>query len=141
MALRRRTPDLPETHQTAWQAFIDCAGVIEGGRRTLLATLPVGRVEPTPIGLGVDAMARAITDARTWMGAWRLPELEADWQDCAAALDEAASGLDMVREVAASTSELEELQIAVMDVVEPLAVYGDAERVWRRTWRIPRELL
>lgn len=140
MNLRRRTPELPDTHRAAWRAFIGCAGVVEGGRRMLLATLPVGRVEPTPIGLGVDAMARAIADTRGGMDAWRLPVLEAQWQECAASLDEAAAGLDTIREVAAGTSELEELQIAVMDVVDPLAVYGDAERAWRRAWRIPREL-
>jgi hypothetical protein len=128
--LRRRTPELPDTHRAAWQAFIGCAGVVEGGRRMLLAT----------IGLGVDAMARAIADTRGGMDAWRLPVLEAQWQECAASLDEAAAGLDTIREVAAGTSELEELQIAVMDVVDPLAVYGDAERAWRRAWRIPREL-
>lgn len=140
MALRRRKEPLPAEHVGAWQAFLDCAAVIEGGRRTLLGTMPVGRVEPTPVGLGVDAMATAMHDARGWMDAWQLPELDHDWRCCVAALDEAAGGLDTVREVAASTSELEELQGAVMDVIAPLDAFADAERTWRRTWRIPREL-
>lgn len=140
MPLFNRSPDLPDQHRAAWRSFLDCAAVIEGGRRTLLGTMPVGRVEPTPVGLGVDAMGAALEDARGWMSAWRLPELAEDWADCAAAMDEAAAALAEVRAVAASTSELEELQESVMDVVAPLDVFADAERTFRRTWRIPREL-
>lgn len=140
MPLRNRRPPLPEDRVAAWQAFLDCAAVIEGGRRTLLGTLPVGRVEHTPIGLGVDAMAAALVDARTWMARWRVPELVEDWETCASVLDEAEQGLPTVRAVAASTGELEELQGAVGDVIEPLDAFADAERAWRRTWRIPRDL-
>lgn len=137
--LFNRPDPLPAGLQPAWRAFLDCAAVIEGGRRTLLGTMPVGRVEPTPVGLGVDAMATAITDARGWMGDWRLPEVEDDWRDCMAALDEAERGLPEVRTVAASTSELEELQETVLDVIEPLDAFADAERAFRRSWRVPRE--
>ena len=138
MRLRRRLDELPEDLLPAWQAFLDCAQVIEGGRRTLLGTLPVGRVEHTPIGLGVDAMAAALDDATQWMDAWRVPQLEDDWQDCAAAMREARDNLEEVRSVAATTDELEELQESVGEVVEPLDAFADAERTWRRTWRVPR---
>lgn len=140
MPLFNRPDPLPPELHPAWRAFLDCAAVIEGGRRTLLGTMPVGRVEPRPVGLGVDAMARAIDDAREWMPVWRVDELAADWADCAAALDAAERGLPEVREVAARTGELEVLQESVMDVVEPLDAFADAERAFRRTWRIPREL-
>lgn len=140
MPLFDRRPSLPDDRVAAWRAFLDCAAVIEGGRRTLLGTMPVGRVEPTPVGLGVDAMVTSIQDARGWMDAWRLPDVEPDWHDCAAALDTAERGLPEVRAVAASTDELEELQDAVMGVVEPLDAFADAERAFRRTWRIPRDL-
>ncbi len=139
MPLFRRLPELPAELEPAWRAFLDCAAVVEGGRRTLLGTMPVGRVEPTPVGLGVDAMATALDDARGWMDGWRLPEVEEDWRDCHAALDEAERGLPEVRSVAASTSELEELQGTVLDVIEPLDVFADAERAFRRTWRVPRD--
>jgi hypothetical protein len=123
----------------AWQAFLDCAAVIEGGRRTLLGTMPVGRVEPTPVGLGVDAMAAALDDAEGWMDDWRVDGLEPDWDDCRAAMAEARANLDDVRAVAAETDELEELQEAVGEVVAPLDAFADAERTWRRARRIPRD--
>lgn len=139
MRLRRRRDPLPEELLPAWQAFLDCAAVIEGGRRTLLGTMPVGRVEPTPVGLGVDAMAAALDDARGWMDGWRIEPLADDWRDCDKAMREARGNLAPVREVAAATTELEELQEAVADVVAPLDAFADAEQAWRRRWRVPRD--
>ena len=135
----RRKPELPEDRAQAWRSFLDCAEVIEGGRRVLLGTLPTGRVEPAPIGVGTEAVRRALADARAWMPRWHLDDLDADWQSCTAGLDEAAAGLDEVDRVAASTGELEELLEAVQDVIEPLDRFADAERAFRRTWRLPRE--
>ncbi len=139
MRLRRRRDPLPEELLPAWHAFLDCAAVIEGGRRTLLGTMPVGRVEPTPVGLGVDAMATALGDAREWMAAWRIEPLEDDWHACDEAMGEARDNLAVVREVAASTTELEELQESVAEVVAPLDAFADAEQTWRRRWRLPRD--
>jgi hypothetical protein len=137
--LLRRKPDLPPEHHDAWWAFLDCAEVIEGGRRLLLGTLPTGRVEPAPIGVGLDALAGAIEDARAWMDRWKLDEVLDEWQDCHDALDEAAGSIPEVREVAATTGELEELLEAVQEVVAPLDAFADAEGAWRRAWRLPRE--
>jgi hypothetical protein len=93
MAIFSRKPDLPADLHDAWWSFVDCAEVIEGGRRVLLATLPTGRVEPAPIAVGTDAVRRAIADARTWMPRWHLDELDADWRECGEAMDEAEAAL------------------------------------------------
>lgn len=135
----RRRPPLPDDLHAAWWAFVDCAEVIEGGRRQLLATLPAGRVEPAPIGVGLDALVAAVDDARRWMPDWRVPVLDEHWLDCNASLDEALDNAPEVRELAASPGELEELLGAVSDVVEPLDAFADAERAWRQHWRLPSE--
>lgn len=137
MPLFQRKPPLPDDHLDAWRGFLDCAQVIESGRRVLLSTLPTGRIEPAPIGVGLDAVRGAIADAREWMPRWHLDEVAADWQDCRSAMDEAESNLQGVEVVAAETSELEELLEAVTDVVAPLDAFADAERTWRRRWRVP----
>lgn len=134
--LRRRRP-LPTALHDAWWAFVACTEVIEGGRRQLLATLPAGRVDPAPVEVGVDAVARAIEEARAGMWRWRLPELADVWSQCHDALDDAAEALPIVHRVAATANELEDLLDAVHAVIEPLAVFGDAERAWRRHWRLP----
>lgn len=136
MPLFQRKPPLPPELEPAWRAFLDCAQVIESGRRVLLSTLPTGRIEPAPIAVGLDAVAAAIDDARQWMPAWQVDLVAPEWQDCHDALDEAEGNLDEVRTVAAETSELEELLEAVTDVVAPLDAFADAERAWRRAHRI-----
>lgn len=133
----RRRSSLPDRLHDAWWSFLDCAQVIEGGRRRLLATLPKGRVEPAPVGIGLDAVAAAIDDARAWMDGWRIEELADQWEDCRDAMDEAESAVPHAREIAASTGELEDLLGAVEDVVAPLDAFADAERAWRRRWRVP----
>lgn len=140
MPLFERKPVLPDDLAPAWRAFLDCAEVVEAGRRHLLSTLPVGRVEPAPIGVGVEALRRSLDDAEGWMSGWAdVTELAEDHQDCLASMAEARDGLEQVMTVAAETSELEELQGAVEDVIAPLDAFADAERTWRRTWRIPRD--
>lgn len=139
MGLFDRKPLLPRQHESAWWRFLDCAEVIEGGVRRLLSTLPVGRVEPAPIGIGVDALEAAIADARAWMPDWRIAELEDDWDDCVKALDGAAGLCDEIREVAATTRELEELQTIIHEAVGELDQFADTERAWRRLWKVPRD--
>lgn len=137
--LFRRKPDLPADLHDSWWAFLDCAEVIEGGRRILLGTLPTGRVEPAPVAVGIDALRRALEDARAWMDRWKVDELIDEWRDCHGAMDESEENLEMVLEVAATTDELEELLGAVEEVIAPLDTFADAERAWRRRWRLPRE--
>jgi hypothetical protein len=158
MALFSRKPDLPADLHDAWWSFLDCAEVIEGGRRVLLGTLPTGRVEPAPIPVGLESMRQAIADARAWMPRWQVavppdgaasgpggadPTHVADlahaWEKASGALDEAEAGCAHVAEVAASTRELEELLTAFQDVIDPLDSFSDAERAWRKAWRVPRE--
>ena len=142
----RRRPPLPDDLADAWQGFLDCAQVIESGRRVLLGTLPTGRVEPAPIAVGVDAVERAIRDARDWMPRWdpsalavdgvAEEDLQHEWEQCHKALDTAEGAGDGVRETAADTGELEVLLEAVGTVVAPLDAFADAETIWRRHWKI-----
>lgn len=90
------------------------------------------------MGVGLDAVEAALTEAGARMQAWRVPELEGPWRDCSRALEEARSAVGEAREVAATSAELEELLGAVEGVVAPLEAFADAERAWRRTWRVPR---
>lgn len=137
--LFNRKPELPAHLHDAWWAFLDCADLIEGGRRVLLGVLPTGRVEPAPIAVGTDALRRAISDARDWMPRWQIDEIADEWQACLKGLDEAEEGLAEIDQVAASTDELEELLTAVQDVIEPLDTFADAERALRRQYRPPRD--
>lgn len=138
-AVFRRKPPLPPELHRAWWRFADCAEVIEAGRRQVLATLPKGRVEPAPIGVGLDAMEAAIEDASSWMPGWREEEVEDDWQACADALEEARTSIPEVREVASSPGELDDLIEVLQGIIDPLDAFADAEAAWRRRWRLPAD--
>jgi len=135
--LLRRRPPLPAAHAPAWEAFLDCCAVLEGGRRILLGALPVGRVEPVPIAAGTAALRRAVADARTWMPAWRLAELSAEHDDCGAALAEADRRLARVEDIAGSTDELDHVLDEVRHLMDRLDAFADAEAAFRRRWRCP----
>ena len=136
-SLLRRRPSLPSDALVAWEAFLACAGRLEAGRRVLLGTLPVGRVQPAPIATGTGALRSAIEDVRVWMPDWRLAQLDDEWSACDAALDHAAKELDAIDAIAASTEELDDVLDPVRHLMDRLDAFADAEAAFRRRWRCP----
>lgn len=130
MIPRKKT--MPPDLAPAWEAFQAQAVRVEQARQALLRCLPVGRVAPAPIGLGLDLLRDELGAVRADMDAWRVPAAEEDWRACREAVDEAVAHIEPAREVSLSTSELEHLLNAVTDVVEPLDVWARAERNWRK---------
>ena len=137
MPLLRRRPALPDDRADAWWAFLDSAELLEGGRRTLLGSLPTGRVEPAPIAVGTQALRRAVADVRAWLPRWEVAELAEDHAACAAALDEADRRLDRLEGIAAETDELDHVLDEVRHLMDRLDAFADAEAAFRRRWRCP----
>lgn len=133
----RRKPPLPAHAQEAWEAFLACAGRLEAGRRVLLGTLPVGRVQPAPVATGTEALRAAISDARDWMPDWRLAELDDEWEACDRALDRALTELDGIDQVAGATEELDDVLDPVRHLMDRLDAFADAEAAFRSRWRCP----
>lgn len=111
---------------------------VETARRVVLRCLPVGRVDPAPLGVGLALLRDELADVMQELPAWRVPEVETQWKAAEAALIEAADGIEAGERIAATTMELEVLLNAVGDVVTPLDAWQDAERGWRRLRRQPR---
>jgi hypothetical protein len=126
--LRRK--HIPEPLRPAWQAFTAQAERVEHARRALLGCLPVGRVDPVPVPVGLDLLRDELTEVARQLDAWRVAEVSEVWEACRAAVAESLGAVDRAHAVATSTTELEELLGAVGDVVEPLDVWGVAERRW-----------
>ena len=127
---RRRK--LPADLAPAYEAFSAQAERVEAARRALLSCLPVGRVDPVPVPVGLDLVADELRAVREDLDVWRVPPLEQAWGACLDAVDEALAAVPTAHHVAVTTTELEVLLGAVGDVVEPLDSWGDAERAWHR---------
>jgi hypothetical protein len=95
-----------------------------------LSCLPVGRVDPAPMPVGLDLFRGELVTVASSMRAWRVPEVEAHWARCRSALDDVLVQIPRAQAVAVGTGELEELLGAVGEVIEPLDVWADAERHW-----------
>lgn len=121
---------MPEDLRPAWETFAAQAERVEAARQALLGCLPVGRVDPAPVPVGLDLLHDELAAVRDQLERWRVPAVEEDWQACRSAIDDALDGVPHAREVAASTGELEEMLGAVSQVVEPLDAWHEAERAW-----------
>lgn len=128
-----RRKQIPEPLRPAWEAFQVQAERVEAARRALLGCLPVGRVDPAPVPVGLDLVQDELAAVTKELDAWRVPEIEPQWRAVQAAITEAEAAIPEAHEIATSTRELEELLEAVSDVVEPLDVWGEAEQAW---WRL-----
>ena len=127
--LRRKT--MPPALVPAWEAFTQQAQRVQDARRVVLSCLPVGRVEPAPIAVGLDVLADELTAVAVDLPAWRVDDVEKHWRLCSESIAEAIAAIPAAKEIAATTSELEELLGAVADVVEPLGdAFSAAERHW-----------
>lgn len=129
---------MPAELAPAWRAFQAQAERVEAARQALLGCLPVGRIDPAPVPVGLDLLRDELADVAADLEAWRAPEVEAAWQDCRKAVDEALGGISQARTVSASTGELEEMLDAVGAVIEPLDAWHDAEQAWLRQRRRDR---
>ena len=122
---------MPAHLAAQWAAFASQAERVENARQALLGCLPVGRVDPAPIPMGLDLLRDELVGVREELVRWRVAPVEAQWQACAAAIAEALDHIPPTRATAARTDELEVLLEAVTEVVEPLDVWQDAEHAWR----------
>jgi hypothetical protein len=114
-----------------WTAFAAQAQRVEEARQALLGCLPVGRVDPAPVPVGLDLLRDELRAVGDELDEWRTSAVEGQWLACRAALAESLDHIEPTRATAVDTDELEELLEAVTDVVEPLDVWQDAERHWR----------
>ncbi len=133
MFRRRR---LPESLAAPFAEFSAQVERLEAARSALMSCLPVGRVDPAPVPVGLDLLRDTIDELDGELHRWRVPEVEQAWQDCVAALAEARGNIPTALAVAEESTELEELLGAVEDVDEPLGhAFGQAERAFARLRR------
>lgn len=128
MRRRRLPPELTDPYA------VFCAQVerLEQARAALMSCLPVGRVDPVPVPVGLDLLADTLAGILQDMSGWQVDAVAQQWSDCVVAINESLAHMPRARHVAETSQELEELLGAIDDVDEPLGyAFGRAERHWR----------
>lgn len=123
---------MPERLRESYAIFLAQAERVEAARRALLGCLPVGRVDPAPVPVGLDLLRDELSAVAAGLEDWRVPEVEATWRRVAEAVEESAGAIAHADHVARTTRQLEELLDAVGEVIEPLDAWGTAEQAWLR---------
>ena len=131
-----RRKQLPPELDQPYRAFAEQVREMEEARDALMSCLPVGRVDPAPVPVGLDLLSDVLGEVRQRMDLWRVPEVADEWQACADAIEESLGNMPRAHEVAETSGELEDLLGAVEDVDEPLGyAFQQAELRFRRLRR------
>jgi hypothetical protein len=128
--LRRK--QMPPELRADWQVFQAQTERVEQARQALLGCLPVGRADPGPVPVALELLQDELTAVAAELDRWKRPEVAGAWERCAAAIDETLAAIPKAKALAATTTEMEKLLVVVMNVLDPLEVWGDAERAWLR---------
>lgn len=135
MKLFRRR-EIPPQLADRYHVFGAQAERLQQARRAVMSCLPVGRIEPAPVSVGLDLLADELAVIAADLPRWRVDEVADEWEACRDAVSAAREGIRTAQRVAATTTELEELLGALQDVDEPLGhTWQQAERAWRALMR------
>ena len=81
-----RRKELPPDLQPAFRAFSDVVEAIEPAKAAVADVLPGTRLPGRPLKDALAEYRAGVARAQARMDGWRRPEVEAEWQACAAAL-------------------------------------------------------
>ena len=126
--LRRKR--MPEDLEPAWTVFLEQAERVETARQALLRCLPVGRVDPAPVPVGLDLLRDELEAVAAEMPCWKVDAMAEQWVACESAVAEALDRIEPARVVAEESQELEHVLVSVSKIVSALDAWREAERGW-----------
>jgi hypothetical protein len=130
MILRRRR--LPHALVEPFERFVAVVELVEPGKSALAQVMPTTRLPGRPLSDAIVVFETQLVAAQGEMSGWRVPEVEAQWEACAAGL---AQALGRARQFAEDPPELagfEGLMWAVGELLAPLEPFeAAAERFVR----------
>lgn len=103
---------------------------VEGGKEALVRAVPSPRGQPGPLAEALLAFEHALARAGDRMPEWRAPGVEAAWTRCQDALAECARRAERLR-LAAPPLDYESLVTVLADLMAPLEVFEEADRLFR----------
>jgi hypothetical protein len=122
MMFRRKA--LPDELVPSFRAFHELLEEIEPAKAELTEVVPGTRLPGRPLDDALAEFVARLTRAQDLMPAWRRPELEAEWSECAdglaIALDRATQLLDDAYEASGFGSLIGVVE-GLLDPLEPFA--------------------
>jgi hypothetical protein len=126
-----RKKELPSELRPAFRAFSDVLDAIEPAKAAVADVLPGTRLPGRPLRDALVEYAAGIDRARAGMADWRRPELESEWQACAAGLETAADRARRLFGHEDAPVGFEALLGTVQALIEPLDPFVTAAERFR----------
>jgi hypothetical protein len=126
-----RRKELPAELEPAFRAFCDVLEAIEPAKAAVADALPGTRLPGRPLNDALVEYQAAIQHAHERMAAWRRPELEAEWDECAAGLRVGADRAAALLGADGDPEGFEALLWAVQALIEALDPFVAAAERFR----------
>ena len=133
-----RRKELPQELRPAFNAFSEVVEAIEPSKAAVADVLPGTRLPGRPLNDALVEYREGIERAQAAMGGWRRPEVEAEWQACAAGLDMAADRAARLVRHQDDPAGFEGLLGTVQALIEPLDPFVAAAERFRSLRVRPR---
>jgi hypothetical protein len=122
--LRRRR--LPEELEGPSRAFDELVPVLERSKAALTESVPGTRLPGRPLAETLWEFESGLREVRARMDAWRAPQVEAEWTDASAGLDDALALAERIRVEADAPVGFEALVGVIGDLLAPLEAFEAA---------------
>jgi hypothetical protein len=129
MAFRRKR--LPAELERPYGAFLAVVEPLERAKAALTESVPGTRLPGRPLAETLLEFEGGLREVREGMGAWRTPEVEAEWVGAGASLDEALAMAERLRLRAEMPEGFEALIGTIQDLIAPLEAFEAAEARFR----------
>lgn len=129
MILRRRR--LPDHLEPPSRAFDELIPSLERAKAALTESVPGTRLPGRPLADTLSEFEDGLREVRDRMGAWRAPEIDTQWREASAGLDEALGLAHRVRTEGEPPRGFEGLVSLIGDLLAPLDAFDGAAEGFR----------
>jgi hypothetical protein len=133
-----RRKELPPELEPAFRAFGEVVDAIEPAKAAVVDVLPGTRLPGRPLNDALVEYCDGIERAGRGMAGWRRPEIEDEWQACAAGLHVAEARATALQGHEHDPQGFEALLGTVQGLIEPLDPFVAAAERFRSLRRRPR---
>lgn len=126
-----RRKRLPQALETAYAAFLAAIEPLERGKAALTTSVPGTRLPGRPLAETLLQFEEGLRETGERMPAWRVAEVEEQWQAAARSLDECRSMCERLRLEAEMPEGFESLIGTIGDLMAPLEAFEAAAERFR----------